>query len=72
MIRKLILNKIEYSNWATELSKPIANRPDYQLEEDSVQYSQIAARIVGAGFDETEYMIELYTASQATRCACII
>ncbi len=64
MIRKLMLKKIEYSNWATELSKPIAARPDYQLEEDSIQYSQIAARIVGAGFDETEYMIELYTAGR--------
>ena len=64
MIRKLTLKKIEYSNWSTELSKPIATRSDYQLEEDSIQYSQIAARIVGAGFDETEYMIELYTAGR--------
>ena len=65
MIRKLILKKVEYSNWATELSKPIATRPDYQLGEERIQYSQIATRIVGSGFDETEYMIELYTASQA-------
>ena len=61
-----MLKKIDYSNWATELSKPIAARPDYQLGEDRIQYSQIATRIVGSGFDETEYMIELYTASQAT------
>ncbi|HJF31040.1 MAG TPA: YceG family protein [Sporosarcina psychrophila] len=65
MIRKLILKKVEYSNWATELSKSITARPDYRVEKDSLQYSQIAARIVGAGFDETEYMIELFTVSQA-------
>lgn len=65
MIRKLNLHKIDYSNWATELSKPITGRPDYRLEADSVEYSRIAARVVGAGFDETDYMIELYKASRA-------
>ncbi|MBE1553022.1 YceG family protein [Sporosarcina limicola] len=66
MIRKPILKPVDYTNWAAELSKPIAARPDYRLEADSVQYSRIAARVLGTGFDETEYMIELYSASQAS------
>ena len=40
MIRKLNLHKIDYSNWATELSKPITGRPEYRLEADSVEYSR--------------------------------
>jgi len=64
MIRKPILKTVDYTNWATELVKPTAARIDYKLDEDSVQYSRIAARILGTGFDETDYQIELYTVSR--------
>lgn len=64
MIRKPVLKTVDYTNWAAELGMPISARPEYQMEVDSVQYSRVSARILGAGFDETEYMIELYTASR--------
>ena len=65
MIRKPILKYIDYTNWATEIVKPITVRADYRLETDSVQYSRIATRVLGTGFDETDYLLELYAVSQA-------
>ncbi|MFD1929842.1 YceG family protein [Sporosarcina siberiensis] len=64
MIRKPVLTVVDYTNWASELVKPITSRVDYQLDEDSIQYSRIAARVLGTGFDETEYLISLHEVSQ--------
>ncbi|OKL35746.1 hypothetical protein BLL40_13860 [Domibacillus mangrovi] len=55
---------IEETNWNDELSRSIIDRPRYKKETDDMQYSQIAARILGAGFDETAYMSTLYSISQ--------
>ncbi|WP_301107562.1 YceG family protein [Sporosarcina sp.] len=65
MIRKPILKTIDYTNWHTEIIKPITVRSDYQLDSGSVQYSRMTTRVLGTGFDETDYLMELYTVSQA-------
>ncbi|WP_083566538.1 YceG family protein [Domibacillus mangrovi] len=64
MKRKWIIMPIEETNWNDELSRSIIDRPRYKKETDDMQYSQIAARILGAGFDETAYMSTLYSISQ--------
>jgi len=64
MIRKPVLKTVDFTNWATELGKPISARPEYRVEADSMHYSRISARILGAGFDETEYLIALYEAGR--------
>lgn len=64
MKRKSILMPIDETNWNEELGRPIIERPGYRKEADDMQYSQVAARILGAGFDETAYMSTLYFISQ--------
>jgi hypothetical protein len=62
--RKSIIMPIDETNWIDELSRPITSRPRYKKETDDMQYSQVAARILGAGFDETAYLSSLYILSQ--------
>lgn len=64
MKRKSIIMPIDETNWSDELGRSIIDRPSYKKETDDMQYSQIAARILGAGFDETAYMSTLYFISQ--------
>ncbi|TDW02576.1 YceG family protein [Pseudobacillus badius] len=64
MKRKPIFMQVDYTNWMEELAKPITSRPQYHQEESEVQYSRIAARVLGAGFDETEYLLALYSLSE--------
>ncbi|MEK4027613.1 YceG family protein [Pseudobacillus sp. FSL P4-0506] len=64
MKRKPITMQVDYTNWANELAKPITDRSDYYQTEEDVQYSRVAARILGAAFDETEYLLSLYLLSQ--------
>ncbi|OAH57381.1 MULTISPECIES: YceG family protein [Bacillaceae] len=64
MKRKSIIMPIDETNWIDELGRSIIDRPGYKKETDDMQYSQIAARILGAGFDETAYMSTLYFISQ--------
>lgn len=63
MKRKPITMPVDYTNWADELMKPITDRPNYEKEDNEVQYSRVAARVLGAGFDETEYLLSLYSLS---------
>ncbi|OCA88752.1 YceG family protein [Pseudobacillus wudalianchiensis] len=64
MKRKPIIMPVDYTNWAHELTKPITERAQYQHENEEIQYSRVAARVLGAGFDETEYLLALYSLSQ--------
>jgi hypothetical protein len=63
MKRNSTLFSIGTGNWIDELLKPLKSRPNFKQESDSINYDQIAARIIGTGYDETEYYSSLYEVS---------
>lgn len=65
MIRKPALKTVEYTNWSSKLVTPIKERPNFKLDDESVYYERIGARVLGADFDETDYLINLYKMSQS-------
>ncbi|PAQ14268.1 hypothetical protein CD798_11500 [Bacillaceae bacterium SAOS 7] len=55
---------IDWSSWSLVLTQPLQERPGFNKEADEVEYSQVTARVLGASYDETEYLLSLYSIAQ--------
>ncbi|MBS4190925.1 YceG family protein [Bacillus sp. FJAT-49705] len=51
---------ITYENWLSTLQKPMKERPQFIIEQDSIHISQVIACFLGISLDEDEYYNRLY------------